>query len=398
MSITKSTSEEVQHNEQDHKGAEVVVLLPKETEIQYYNIDIIDKEIKISITKFWSKKRCWNYVRKKIDCKIYLILLKALSRSRMSALKRQHQNIFVFEFNSSNPWTKEEDVQTGSQLSDPIVTQILNARHQLKHSNIFLDIKSRVCVESPLQDFITDSQSFARHQQIMDIIIRAPSMDESKKDFIECCRQYCNESSDSKINIDLFDSIYRKSDAITWYTKQSFLYRLLNRAFAADDIGLVLQMRYFVCNLYKDLIKLHDDTFNNLGPKISVYRGKLMSRDEFHALNASIGECVVTKSFLSASLDKKVAEIFSGNQAVTDGNVSVIFRIILDQTSNESKSSAFIGHMSNIVDEAEFILPPGMKFKNREIKPIRVCDTYNQIFIFTVHCRKTCLKLYWPTL
>ena len=58
MSITKSTSEEVQHNEHDHKDAEIVVLLPKKTEIHYYNIDIIDKkfgkpqEIEISITKF----------------------------------------------------------------------------------------------------------------------------------------------------------------------------------------------------------------------------------------------------------------------------------------------------------------------------------------------------------
>ena len=300
----------------------------------------------------------------------------------MSALKRHHQNISVFEFNSSNSWTKEEDVQTGSQLSDPIVTQLLNARHQLKHSNMFLDIKSRVCVESPSQDFITDSQSFARLQPVMDMIIRAPSIHDGKKDFIECCRQHYNESSDNKINIDLFDSTYQKGDAITWYTKQSFVYRLLNQTFAVDDIGLVFKMRYFVCNLYKDLMKLHEDTFKNLGPQISVYRGKLMSRDEFHALYATIGKCIVTNSFLSTSLDKKVAEMFSGNQAVTDGNVSVIFRIILDQTSNESKSSAFIGHMSNIVDEAEFILPPGMTFRNREIKRIHVCDTSNQIFIF----------------
>jgi hypothetical protein len=397
--VTNFTPEEIQSSEQDLSGVEIVYLLVDKNEIGHSNADMIDKicvglqTVEVSVKRCRSAKQCFSYLRKKRDSKIYLVLLKAPSKWIMLALKHYPQIISVVQFDSSSPSITEENVQTGSQTSDPITTQLLAVRHQLRHSNIVLNIRSRVCAEFLSQDFMTDSSSFIRYQLHMEIIFHTSPTDESKEDFIKYCRQQYSGDPGREKDIDKFDSKFKAGGAVKWYTKPSFVYHILSRTFAQNDIRLIFKIRYFVCHLYRELKILHEKSFAQLDPRIHLYRGKRMPLDEFHTLKASIDKLVITKSFLSASLDRQVALSFSGEGTVPAGNVAVIFRMIVDKIANKSKPFAFVGHVSVIKDEAEVILPPGMTFKNRKITQLEVREIFKQVLIFTNFCRKTCLKL-----
>ncbi len=67
-------------------------------------------------------------------------------------------------------------------------------------------------------------------------------------------------SSDNDIflkQINDFEQNYHSNAAIEWYTRDSCLYRLINRALCYDDIELIIKYRFFIIDLYQKLNELH---------------------------------------------------------------------------------------------------------------------------------------------
>ncbi|CAF2678496.1 unnamed protein product [Rotaria sp. Silwood2] len=94
-----------------------------------------------------------------------------------------------------------------------------------------------------------------------------------------------------------------------WYIKDSFVYRLINRAFRTEDITLWYLFRYFVIDLCKQLEKVHTQQ-NNQKP-FTVYRGQsTMSTNELKKLRSNPDCQIATNGFFSTSKDKSVARQF----------------------------------------------------------------------------------------
>jgi hypothetical protein len=377
--VTGFTAEEIESNEQNLKDIEIVYLHVDRKNIIGNNTTTIDKifvgiqKIENRFTKFCNVKRCLIYLRKTKHNKIYLILLKALCKKTMLALNKYAQVMFVFQFDLPDPWIKEEYIPNGSQSSDALLSQLLCARHRLLYPNISPSTTSIASLELSSQELTEDSRSFILYQLLMEVLLRIPNLEEIKKDFIDWFLMHHSTNPKDKEAIDLFASTFQPNQAIMWYTNPSFVYRILGRTFATNNIRFIFTIRYFICHLYRELKDLHEKTFAILDPRICVYRGKTMSISDFDKLKASIGKLVIIKCFLSASLDKDVALAFAGEQEVAMGNVAVIFRMKINKFANRSKPFAFVGEKSNIKDKAEFLLAPGIIFRNQRIKKLEVC-------------------------
>ncbi|CAF4251198.1 unnamed protein product, partial [Rotaria magnacalcarata] len=77
-------------------------------------------------------------------------------------------------------------------------------------------------------------------------------------------------------DINTFEQTYKSSDAIYWYTKDSFLYRFVNKALRTEDIEALFRLRYFLKDLCKNLKLLFDDNFQTYQESLEailVYRG-----------------------------------------------------------------------------------------------------------------------------
>ncbi|CAF1330416.1 unnamed protein product [Rotaria sp. Silwood1] len=59
--------------------------------------------------------------------------------------------------------------------------------------------------------------------------------------------------------IDEFEKYYPSTKAIEWYTRDSFLYRLLNQNFCLQDIDIVFKFRFIIKEIYNQLNKLHEN-------------------------------------------------------------------------------------------------------------------------------------------
>ena len=54
-----------------------------------------------------------------------------------------------------------------------------------------------------------------------------------------------------------FEKNYRKEDAINWYTRDSFTYRLMNKAFRTQNLAIISKFRTFIRDVYEQLTKLY---------------------------------------------------------------------------------------------------------------------------------------------
>ena len=67
---------------------------------------------------------------------------------------------------------------------------------------------------------------------------------------------YKNQVSQLSV-IEEFERTYRPSDALRWYTRDSFVYRLLNRALRRFNIELMFLFGFFVQGMYRQLKDEH---------------------------------------------------------------------------------------------------------------------------------------------
>ena len=160
-----------------------------------------------------------------------------------------------------------------------------------------------------------------------------------------------------------FGATYESKDAIQWYTKGSFLYRILNQAFRTENIDLIYRYRFFFVDLYKNIERLHVEQQETLLKDVKVlYRGQCINSKEFDQLNQNIGSLILMNNFLSTSLTKELALIYSGDGEQKPNRESIIYQIHIDHEHGSSQPFANIREFSIFPDEDEILFATGTIF------------------------------------
>ena len=101
------------------------------------------------------------------------------------------------------------------------------------------------------------------------------STDRDKQAFVE----YCRKNPIKRFEIDDFDRDYpSKHEAIWWYTCNSFLCDVLNKALRARNIEVILLYRFFIADIYRQLKR------RQCRKPVVVHRGQRMSEEELNRL------------------------------------------------------------------------------------------------------------------
>ncbi len=67
-------------------------------------------------------------------------------------------------------------------------------------------------------------------QILKDILFTFPRTKESKKEMIQYCREQYATNNTQLHYINQFENTYQPREAVRWFTKDCFLYRLVNKA------------------------------------------------------------------------------------------------------------------------------------------------------------------------
>ncbi|CAF4378002.1 unnamed protein product, partial [Rotaria sordida] len=149
----------------------------------------------------------------------------------------------------------------------------------------------------------------------------------------------------------------------------SFLYRLLNKALRTQDMEIIFKFRFFINDLQNEIEKLYNRYLDKCSSKpnhhFKVYRSQVLSMTELDQLKQNVNELISMNSFLSATLNPEVAELYSSpNDQVNDPSAlqSVYFIINVYNLSKQTTPFAFIEHHSCNPDEKEVLFSMGAIF------------------------------------
>ena len=200
------------------------------------------------------------------------------------------------------------------------------------------------------------------------------SMDTSNNDIrhelvVECCKKYANDSLELTY-IDELDVEYCPERAIWWYTRQTFMYQMLNRALLKQDINILYKMRFFIKDLHLQLEKLHRQYVQTLqSTSLTVYRGLSLSNDAFAQIQENLGGLIAFNTFLSTSTERKVALSFATQKLHQPGIQSVLFEMKVNVTKCQSPF-ADIQQLSEVKNEKEILFSMGTTFRIHEIEKL----------------------------
>ncbi|CAF1279658.1 unnamed protein product [Adineta steineri] len=222
--------------------------------------------------------------------------------------------------------------------------------------------------ESLLMNFFHDDRNnekstmelngeFIQTQLLIDCLDRMETTDRDKDELTILCKKIYREDKYQKTIIDEFQNTYLSDQAIRWYTRDSFLYRLLNKALRMQDTNFLFLFRFFIRDITK---QLRDHQYPSA---ITLYRGQIISKKELKLFEESNRKFLSVTSFFSTTFDSTVALSYIDLEFIDDDLQSVLFEIHADPSENQSKPFAEITSISYYPDEKEVLMMLGSVFR-----------------------------------
>ncbi|CAM4967436.1 unnamed protein product [Rotaria socialis] len=185
---------------------------------------------------------------------------------------------------------------------------------------------------------------------------------QAKVDMLDECRQSYANNPIALEKIDEFEREYIPSKALWWYTRDTFVYRLLNKAFRLKNIDQIYKFRFIISDLVAQLRILQQKNHELASSLdiLSVYRGQYMAMEEIEYLKSNIGGLITLNAFTSTSTDLQIALNFILDPMNYEGNHAVFFEIRINTELCLTSPYAKVSSVSAIPDECEVLLSIGM--------------------------------------
>ncbi|CAF3609892.1 unnamed protein product [Rotaria socialis] len=190
-----------------------------------------------------------------------------------------------------------------------------------------------------------------------------PPSDKAKEELIKFSREYYRGNRREYKTITEFEKSYDSDKSIYWYTKDSFLYRLVNKALRTEDVGQLHLFRFFISDLSLKLTEIYKELTLKEKTIFMLYRGLKMEMDELKRLKENIGCVISANGFLSTSHSKDVAIQFATRTTKRADITPVIFEIECNLSTAKSIVFGDIWKYSEFAQEEEVLFNLGSTFK-----------------------------------
>jgi tetratricopeptide (TPR) repeat protein len=167
----------------------------------------------------------------------------------------------------------------------------------------------------------------------------------------------------------------KKCSPIWWYSRDSFIYSMLNRALRTQDIEVILKMGFFIQELHKHIQQLHSEI--DKSKPLTVYRGQGMLPEDFQRLQSSKGGLLSFNNFLSTTTNKSVSWEFVRLAQDNPEQIPVLF-IMKINPKMSSTPFASLDEESYFKNENEILFSMHTVFRIDDIKqkPEHVWEVY----------------------
>ncbi|CAF3424808.1 unnamed protein product [Rotaria socialis] len=226
-------------------------------------------------------------------------------------------------------------------------------------------------------------------QRLIEILLRMQRLKQDRHELINLCKQSYESDHNELQKLVEYETSYESHTPVWWYTRESCLFKLLNKALRVQDVDMLFSFRSFIQDVYQQLQQLHQ----NERSTISTFRFQLMKKDEIRTISRNQNQFLSINSFLSTSVDEDyprflLASVLSNLSNPQDDLEPVLLKIVIDPTGLTTRPYADITRESFFPNEREILFSIGCifqviqsrKYDNYWAIDIRLCeDNENQL-------------------
>ncbi|CAF3012777.1 unnamed protein product [Rotaria sp. Silwood2] len=354
----------------------VLVWLCRDFDERYEDIKHDFCQIVNIVKIFKDPNSCVDFITDNTDSSVFFIA-NDVDHFTVSAIHDFRQVKTIYLLSSSQPqlphsierYMKNHIKINGIFLTvQTLVTQLKQDIKRDEHNLVGFEILPAQLTSSE-KNRNTQEASFMYAQLLKGILINMDDNDMS--DMIEYCRQ---ENVDNKVALDFteyFKQNYQSDRAIWWYSLDSFLYRMLNRALHVQDVDVLYHFRVFIRDIHRAISQLYTAMMaSNERKLMKLYRGQLIPSKDFEKIKANVSGLLSINRFLSTSADRNMALVFAGQS--TDDFTAVLLEISLDSKCSDTSApfADIESHSQFGAGEQEYLFSMGTVFRIDRIEDI----------------------------
>ena len=268
---------------------------------------------------------------------------------------------------------KVTDVYTGWLNRNLLLTSISDTMQLIEKQDMFFRVFNQK--QKSTRDLTKESASFLWNRLLIDVLRKMPADDRAKNEMLDHCTTYYRYNKEELKKIEDFRRFYTPNEAIKYYTADSFLYKLLNKALRTEDIGLLYTFRFFIIDLCAQLEQKKEQSIES--EPLTLYRGQQIMKEEFENLQSTnyergnlqknTGALIAINGFLSTSRNERISLQFSNLRVADDNTIPMQVTIKADPTL---KTVTF----ADISDHSEYRLEQEVLFSLGTVFMIDACE------------------------
>jgi tetratricopeptide (TPR) repeat protein len=326
-----------------------------------------------TIHVFNDSNECANFLHTLKNQNVFMVVSDSLSQTILPRIHQMPQLKAVLIFCSDkskykslvNDWPKVRGVFTEV---DDLCKSLQQVSRQLDEDSIHMSLISANDISGQRLDQL--DQSFMYTQLIKEILFELKYNEQNLKELVTyCLDRYSNDRDEMEL-IRMFQNEYQAGThtPIWWYTRECFLYKLLNVVLYKQETDVIIKMGFYIHDLHQQIKELHLEQKKQFSKEFTVFRGQGQTLEQLEKLKKTKDGLLSFNTFLSTSLEKDVAMYFV-QMAFNKGKpVAVLYKITVD-TSIPSSPFANLDKVSWYKDvEREILFSMHTIFRIRDIK------------------------------
>ncbi|CAF3324992.1 unnamed protein product [Rotaria socialis] len=325
----------------------------------------------IDYTKlFEDADACEEYMKTSSEITTFLMISDGMNHEILSRIHNIKQVFRVYihdtssEENNNECLAKYPKVKLASKdVQLLLVTLTEDVKTFLKQNKSIL-ISNNNLNSLPEQQ-VTHGDSLSWWSVFLDFLLYYlpyPKKDCLKK-LVTAMKKYYTGNSAELRNVEEFENNYRMEDAIKWYTREMFVYRLVNKGFRQRNITLLILFGFYIQDIFSQLNDEHQKfkSTHLSSDLIKVYRGQSMWNEEIQDIKYGYNK-IVNWCFFSTTRDRPLAFVYLNDFVKSEDPIqNVLFEIEIDYRTM-SYPYADIAHLSYFPVESEILFMTGTAF------------------------------------
>ncbi|CAF0735391.1 unnamed protein product [Adineta steineri] len=330
---------------------------------------------------FTDGDQCLEFIQTIVDNKVCLIISGSLGQQIMPRVHNMSQvdSIFIFCGNKKHheQWTKDWPKIKGVFTDiTPICEALKEAAHQCEQNAIPM---SFVGTNENLDQL---DPSFMYTQTIKEILLTIKFDQKDVQDYINYCHHIFVDNEEEIENIKRLESQYYNKTPIYWYSSQTFLYPMLNRALRLMNGDTITRMGFFIGDFHRQIEQLYKKQY--VGPTtadtFTVYRGQGLSTGDFEQMMKTKSGLISFNNFLSTSNNRNISLNYAQRATINPDQVGVLFIMKINPALSTAPFASIAG-ISNFQGEDKILFSMRTVFRIQDVKQMDGNDRLYEVYL-----------------